>query len=216
MSYTLQACAPCNCTTYGSRSVYNVTAKAIQKWLSQANTAGKNHNVNPAIFLAFASIETNGDYSAIDTTGTTYGIVQVGKEMLSYYNSYKGTSYTLKDLIAKGSKVTTSTAAVALSFDILGQYLEKIFGQTKNSLLYSATGWNGAICGYSGSVKVFGSYGAYPIPTGYSCYGYAIYKLATAYTGWWPIGDAATYTAALSTVSTDTLATYNSACYGSK
>ncbi len=70
---TLQACSPCDCTTYGYRDCYNVTHSAIQKYLSYANTAGKNHNICPTVFLAFASVETDGNYAV------SGGLVQVDK-----------------------------------------------------------------------------------------------------------------------------------------
>jgi hypothetical protein len=174
--------------------------------------------MNPVTFLALASIETNGSYSAIDPTGTTYGIVQVGQTMLTAYNCLKGTSYTLNDLIAQGSHVTTSRGAVALSFDILGYYMGALNNLTSSYSL-TATGWNGAICGYSGSFLPFGSgCGYWPIPTGSSCYGTAAVKLASAYSGWWinpNTGSASSfYFGDLSSVPTRTLSTYNSVCYG--
>ncbi|WP_144941227.1 hypothetical protein [Paenibacillus sp. 32O-W] len=129
MAASLQKCPPCDCS-YGSRDVYNVTAKPIQKWLSQANTAGKNHGLNPVDFLAIASIETNGDYSAIDPSGTTYGIVQIDKAHLNAYNCLKGTKYTMDDLIGEGKLITTSSGAVRLSFDILGYHLSSALDKT--------------------------------------------------------------------------------------
>lgn len=221
MAKTLQACEPCNCTNYGSRSVYNVTAKQIQKWLSEANTAGKAHGINPVIFLAMASIESNGGYDVTDPGGTTYGIVQVGSGMLADYNKFKGTSYALNDLIAKGSKVKTASAAVALSFDILGYYLAALNAKTNNIAL-SVTGWNGAICGYSGYAYPFGTSGVNgrPVPTGASCYGVAVKKLAAAYSSWWinpKTGQASSfYWGALSSAPYTALDTYNTACYGNR
>jgi len=96
MASTLQACPPCSCTTYGGRDVYNVTAQNIQQWLSQANVAGQAHGMNPVTFLAIASIESNGSYSAVNPGGTTYGIVQVGQAILDAYNCMKGTSVDVK------------------------------------------------------------------------------------------------------------------------
>ena len=220
MASTLQACPPCNCTAYGGRNVYNVTTQNIQRWLSQANNAGRNHDMNPVTFLAIASIESNGVYSAVNPGGTTYGIVQVGQAVLNAYNCLKGTSYVLNDLIGSGPNITTSSAAVALSFDILGQYIGTLNHLT-SSYGITATGWNGAICGTSGSFLPFGSgCGYWPRPTSTSCYGTAALKLASAYSGWWvdPYTGSPNsfFWGDLPSVSTSTLPLLNMVCYGNR
>lgn len=210
MTASLQKCPPCNCS-YGSREVYNVTAQAIQKWLSQANVAGKTHGLNPVNFLAIASIETNGDYSAIDPDGSTYGIVQVDKNHLNAYNCLKGTKYTMDDLIGEGNLVTTSSGAVKLSFDILGYHLKAALDKT-NSLKSAATAWNGAICG-GGGINPYGTKcGGFSYASSPSCYGEAVYKLASAYSGWF--NNDSRYTSDLKAVPTNTLSTYNTVCFG--
>lgn len=215
---SLQSCGPCDCAQYGSRTVYNVTAQPIQQWLSQTNAAGRNHGMNPVTFLAIASLESNGNYAAVDPSGTTYGIVQIGQNILDAYNCWKGTNYQLTDLIGEGPNVTTSSGAVALSFDVLGKYMGTLNGIT-NSYRLTATGWNGAICGTSGSFQPYGANcGYWPVPSGASCYGEAAYKLASAYSGWWINPNTGNpdsfYFGPLSSVPTNTLPTYNQACYG--
>ncbi len=215
---SLQSCGPFDCTKYGSRTVYNITASAIQKWLPQANAAGKTYGMNPATLLALASVETNGDPTAVDPTGTTYGIVQIGQGHLNAYNCAHQTSYTLNDLIGKGKNVTDANTAVQLSFNILAQYLKAVNTQT-NSFKLSATGWNGAMCGYSGSIQPYGSgCGSWPIPTKASGYGEAAYKLASAYDPWWinpSTGQASSfYFGDLKAAPTDALPTYTTVCFG--
>lgn len=215
---SLQSCGPFDCTRYGSRTVYNVTSLPIQKWLPQANTAGKAYGMNPVTLLAIASIESNGNPTAIDPSGTTYGIVQIGEGHLNAYNCAHSTKYTLNDLIGKGSLITDTTTAVQVSFYILAQYARSMTGQT-DSYTLSATGWNGAICGYSGSISPYGSgCGGWPVPTKASGYGEAAYQLASAYSKWWidPGTNQANfyYFNDLTAAPSGTLPTYASVCFG--
>lgn len=213
---SLQSCGPCDCSVYGSRSVYNVTAQPIQQWLTEANDVGYNTGMNPVTFLAIAPVETNGNYAAV--SGGTYGIVQISQTILNTYNCMKGTNYQLTDLIAQGPNVNTPSAAVAVSFDILGNYMYALNSIT-NSFKLTVTGWNGAICGYSGSFQPYGNgCGYWPIPTGASCYGIAALQLASAYSGWWINPNTGQpdsfYFGTLPQVPYNTLPTYNSVCYG--
>lgn len=215
---SLQSCGPCNCSSYGSRQVYNITAQPIQQWLTEANNAGSASGMNPATLLAIASVETNGNYTSVDSVNQTYGIVQVGQGILNGYNCLKGTNYHLTDLIAQGPNITTASAAVAVSFDILGRYLYALNLATYSFKL-SATGWNGAICGTNGSVQPYGAgCGYWPIPTATSCYGVAAYQLASAYSGWWINPNTGQpdsfYWGGLSAVPYNTLPTYNQVCFG--
>ncbi len=143
--------------------------------------------------------------------------------MLTKYNTYKGTSYTLSDLNAAGSYITTMARAVALSFDILGQYLENMRTGTGDNLTLLGTGWNGCICQdltNPKTIKCFGSSNTgNPIPTAVTCYGVAINKLYTAYLPYCPsyplTGQKTTYYYGdIVAVSTNPLSTYNPVCGG--
>lgn len=213
---SLQSCGPCNCTTYGGRSVYNITAQPIQRWLTQANEAGRAFGMNPATILAIASIETNGDYTAV--SGNSYGIVQVDQNHLNAYNCNHGSTFKLTDLIAQGPNIYDANTAVQISFYILAQYMGSVNRQTSSYKL-TATGWNGAICGQNGSLQPYGNgCGYWPIPSGASCYGVAALQLASAYSGWWinpTTGQPDSfYFGPLSAVSYDTLPTTTTVCYG--
>lgn len=215
---SLQSCGPFDCAKYGSRTLYNITSSAIQKWLPQANAAGKAYGMNPATLLALASVETNGNPTAIDPTGSTYGIVQIGSDHLNAYNCAHGTSYTLNDLIGKGTIVKDTTTAVQVSFNILAQYLKAMTTKT-SSFKLSATGWNGAMCGYSGSIAPYGSgCGNWPVPTKASGYGEAAYKLASAYSPWWinpNTGQASSfYFGDLQEAPSGALPVYTTVCFG--
>ncbi|WP_151191782.1 hypothetical protein [Desulfotomaculum copahuensis] len=213
---SLQSCGPCNCSSYGSRKVYNITAQPIQQWLVDANNAGSASGMNPATLLAIASIETDGNYAVV--YNGTYGIVQVGQDRLNGYNCLKGTNYKLTDLIAQGPNITEPSAAVAVSFDILGRSLHAVNLAT-SSFKLAATGWNGAMCGNNGSVQPYGAgCGSWPIPTATTCYGVAAYQLASAYSGWWNNPSTGQpdsyYWGGLSPVPYDTLPTYIQVCFG--
>ena len=174
---SLQSCPSCNTAC---RKVHNITADDVQTWLPEANRAGRKHGINPAVFLAVAVVETDANPSA-----SGGGMTQVTTDVLNAYNTMMRTNYTQADCRGHGSKVNTEKDAVALTFDILGQYLS-VLNEKTHSIALSATGWNGAICGRSGSCKPFGSSAdSWPIPTGASCYGNAVLQLASAYSGWW-------------------------------
>ncbi len=214
----LQSCGPCDCEQYGYRVVYNVTSERIQRWLNQANEAGEYYGINPVVFLAIASVESNGDFSAVNPQQTSYGIVQIQQDHVEAFNCYHGTLYKVTDLIGKGPNIWSANSAVKLSFQILGEYLKELNHITK-AIKLTSTGWNGAICGYTGSFEPHGKgCGYWPIPTSPSCYGEAVYKLCSAFDPWWinPASGkpSSFYFNKLSPAPFDVLPAYNQVCLG--
>lgn len=181
MSCTFACCPPGDCQVVKKAP----THQDLQAWIANANQAGRKWGMNPVTFLAIAALETDGDPSKV-VGNFAYGICQISTYILTPYNCSHGTKYTLIDLVGKGPTVKTTSEAVTLSFDVLGQFMIA-FNRYANSFKFTATALNGTGCGSTGQyLRAFGaSCDGILIPQNVSLYGEAAFRLASNYDGWW-------------------------------